>query len=101
MAIVQPIESAGGRRRLRVANPATKDPIGEIDVTTADQVRAVIQHARAAQPAWEAQGVDTRAKVMRRALKVLIQRMDEYMDVIIQETGRSRVETILMEMFPA
>src|SRR4051812_11560586 len=89
MAIVQPIESPGGGRRLRISSPATKEPIGEIAVTTADEVRAIVQRARAAQPAWEAKGFDERAKVMRRALKLLVQRMDAIMDVIIRETGRS------------
>lgn len=101
MAIVQPISSSNGVRRLRVDSPATGEPIGEISVTTAEQVGEVIRRARAAQPAWEAIGFDERARYMRRALKLLLDKQEEYMEVIMRETGRSRFETIMMEMFPA
>ena len=80
MAIVQPVETSGGARRLRVASPATKEAIGEIAVSTAADVRAAVQRARAAQPAWEALGVDGRAKVVKRALKILIKRQEDYID---------------------
>src|SRR5262245_41265640 len=100
MAIVQPVEqSGGGRRRLRVASPATKEPLGEIAVDTAAEVKAAVSRARAAQPAWAAAGFDARAKIMRKALEILIAKQDEFIDVIIGETGRSRSETIMMEIF--
>lgn len=102
MAIVQAVESSNGAgRRLRVSNPANQETIGEFPVNTADEVRAAVKRARAAQPAWNAAGFDERAKVMRRALKILIARQEEFIDVIVRETGRSRGETIMMEIFPA
>src|SRR5262245_49923136 len=102
MAIVQPVEQAsGGRRRMRVASPATKEPLGEIAVDTAAEVKAAVARARVAQPAWAAAGFDARAKVMRKALDILLAKQDEYIDVIVGETGRSRGETIMMEIFAA
>jgi succinate-semialdehyde dehydrogenase/glutarate-semialdehyde dehydrogenase len=99
MAIVEPIETSGGARRLRVSSPVTREPIGELTVAAASEVRAVVARARAAQPAWEAAGFGERARVMRRALKILIRRQEEIIDVLVRETGRSRVETIMMEIF--
>ncbi len=101
MAIVETIESGSGRRRLKLSNPATGASIGEVDVATPAEVRDVVARARAAQPAWHALGFDGRAKVMYRALDILLENQDRFMDVIMRETGRSRVETIMMEMFPA
>ncbi len=102
MAIVQSIEpSGGGRRRLRVASPVTHEALGEIGVDNAAEVRAMVARARAAQPAWAALGFDARAKLMRRALGILIAKQDDYIDVIVGETGRSRGETIMMEIFAA
>lgn len=102
MAIVQSVESRDGRRRrLALANPATREPIGEIDVDTAEDVNAAVARARQAQPAWEAIGFDARAAYVRRALQILLRKQEEYIRVITRETGRSRVETIMMEMFPA
>src|SRR4051812_4620620 len=84
MGIVESIESTGtakeGARRLRVSSPVTRAPIGEITVTSAAEVRAAVGRARAAQPAWEAAGFDARAAVMRRALKILIQRQEDFID---------------------
>ena len=101
MAIVESIESPGGARRLRVSSPVTGEEIGVVPVTAAAEVRAAVARARAAQPAWAAAGFDERAKVMRRALKILLRRQEELIDVLVRETGRSRVETIILEIFPA
>ncbi|HEY8090387.1 MAG TPA: succinic semialdehyde dehydrogenase [Polyangiaceae bacterium] len=102
MAIVENVEvTNGGRRRMRLASPATGQPIGDVQVTTADEVRAAVTRARRAQPAWEALGFPGRAAVFQRALGILLRKQEEMMDVIIRETGRSRFETIMMEIFPA
>src|SRR5271156_1454934 len=101
MAIVQTVEAASGGRRMRVSSPATEQPIGDVTVTTPDEVRAAVARARVAQPAWEALGFDGRSRIMEAALKVFMSRRDEYMAVIMRETGRSRFETIMMEVFPA
>ena len=101
MAIVQPVESSGGRRRLRVASPVTNKPLGEIAVDNAAEVKAAVARARAAQPAWNALGFDARAKFMRKALAILIAKQEDYIDVIVGETGRSRSETLMMEIFAA
>jgi len=102
MAIVQSVEATnGGRRRLGVSNPATNEPYGEITVDTDVQVREAIRRARAAQPGWAALGFDGRAKYLRKALSVLLKKQEEYIKVIRRETGRSKVETIMMEMLPS
>ncbi len=101
MELVESIPHDGRPRKIRIASPATRDAIGEIDVATAAEVRDVVARARAAQPAWGALSFDERAAYMRRALKILLRRQEEFMDVITRETGRSRVETIMMEMFAA
>lgn len=103
MAIVQPVEGdgVGGRRRLRVSSPATKEPIGDVPVTTPEEVRAAVARARAAQPAWAARSFAERAKVMWRALEILRRDQEKYIGVITRETGRSHFETVMMEIFPA
>jgi acyl-CoA reductase-like NAD-dependent aldehyde dehydrogenase len=101
MAIVQPVETGDGRRHLRVSSPATHELIGEVAVTSADEVRAAVARARAAQPAWAARSFSERGKVMLRAVELLRASQDRYVDVIVGETGRSRFETVMMEVFPA
>jgi acyl-CoA reductase-like NAD-dependent aldehyde dehydrogenase len=60
-----------------------------------------VQRARDAQPGWQALGFDGRRRLMERALDVLLREQERFIEVIRRETGRSRVETIVMEIFPA
>jgi succinate-semialdehyde dehydrogenase/glutarate-semialdehyde dehydrogenase len=100
MAIVTPLDTAAGeRRRLALANPATLEPIGEIEVQTAQDVAAAVERARKAQPDWGGLPVEERARVMRRVLDVLLARQEDVLDVVIQETGKPRTEALQMEVF--
>lgn len=101
MAIVEPLTAEDGRRRLRISSPIDRSPVGEIAVQSADEVRGLIARARAAQPAWAALGFDGRAAVLWRALDVLLASQEDFVAVIRKDTGRSRVETLMMEILPA
>jgi acyl-CoA reductase-like NAD-dependent aldehyde dehydrogenase len=102
VAIVESVAGVDGQpRRLRLESPATRRPIGEIAVHGAEEVRAAVAAARRAQPAFEALGFERRAEIMQRALSILLAQQEGFIDVITSETGRSRMETVLMEIFPA
>ena len=99
MAIVQPVTStADSSRRLKLQSPATREALGEIRVLNADEVRARVAAARVAQPAFAALGFAKRAQIMQRALSILLSQEDRFIDVIVGETGRSRMETLMMEL---
>ena len=102
MAIVTPVDTPHGeRRRLALANPATLERLGEIEVQTAEDVRAAVESARKAQPAWAALPVEARARYLRRALSILIERQNEFVDTIVSESGKPRNEARLMSVFAA
>ncbi len=102
MAIVTPVPTPpGARRRLALASPATGQPLGEIEVATADDVQAAVAAARRAQPAWAALPVAERAKVLWRALDALLARQDEYLRVIEAESGKPRLDALMIEIFAA
>ncbi len=102
MAIVTPVEPvAGARRRLKLSSPATLEPIGEIEVATADDVRAALAAARAAQPAWAALSIEDRAQYMWRALEILLERQDEFVEVFRRESGKPRTDALMIEIFAA
>ncbi|MCA9675254.1 MAG: aldehyde dehydrogenase family protein, partial [Myxococcales bacterium] len=101
MAIVVPVDTTDGRRHLRVASPATQQVTGDISVTSADDVRAAVARARAAQPAWAATSFAERAAIMRRAAEILRTDQARFIDVIRRDTGRSQFESLMMEVFPA
>lgn len=102
MALVEPIEpSPGGRRRVRIKSPATLKPIGEVELQGPDDVRQAVERARKAQPQWADASFRERRRVLERALRVLIARQDEFLDTIVEETGKPREEALAVELVPA
>ena len=100
MAIVTPIETPqGSRRRLQLSSPATGEPLHEIQVANADDVRAALERARKAQPDWDALGAEGRTRFLRRALAHLVAKQDEFIDVIVRESGKPRTEVLMMDVF--
>jgi acyl-CoA reductase-like NAD-dependent aldehyde dehydrogenase len=100
MAIVTPVEAPqGSRRRLLLSSPATREPLHEIAVANADDVRAALERARKAQPAWDSLGVERRVRTLRRALDFLVAKQDEFIDTIVRESGKPRTEVLMMDVF--
>jgi acyl-CoA reductase-like NAD-dependent aldehyde dehydrogenase len=99
MAIVEAVDSAGPRRRLRALSPATLEPIGEFDCASPEDVRAAVERARKAQHAWSELSFEERGHHLRRLLKQMVARQDEIVDLVVKETGKARSEAISMEVF--
>jgi acyl-CoA reductase-like NAD-dependent aldehyde dehydrogenase len=102
MAVVEQIETAGGgRRRLGLSNPATLESVGAIDVQTAADVGAAVERARKTQREWAELGIPARARYLERAIRVLLARQEEFIDVICAETGKPRLEALATEILTA
>ncbi len=100
MAIVEALDKiSNGRRTLCIKSPVTREVIGEIEVATADDVRAAVARARQAQPAWEGLGVRARAEFLWKLRDQFVDRADEIVDVICKETGKTAQEALMMEAF--
>ena len=61
---------------IAVENPATGEVIGSVPIISAEEVRAIAERGRAAQPAWEALGFEGRARILRRAQKWVLDNRD-------------------------
>ena len=81
-----------------VENPATGEVIRSLPVTTPDDVRAMAERARAAQPAWEALGFEGRARVLRRMQKWLVDNDDRVIQTIMDESGKSYEDASVAEV---
>jgi succinate-semialdehyde dehydrogenase/glutarate-semialdehyde dehydrogenase len=100
MAIVSPVNTAPGeRRRLALQNPATLEPIGEIEVQTIDDATAAVEIARKAQVEWGSLPIPERARYLQRTLETLLERQDDIIDTVLRETGKTRTEALQMEVF--
>ncbi|MEZ5269341.1 MAG: aldehyde dehydrogenase family protein [Microthrixaceae bacterium] len=102
MAIVTTAEpTAEGRRRYALRSPATTEHIGELECATDDDIRDMVARAREAQPQWEALGAHGRAEYLRRALAILVRRQEQFVDVIVGESGKPRPEALMIDVFAA
>ena len=90
MSIYEPIESNDVRRHLQLRSPVTLEPTGELICANKEDVAAAIAKARAAQPAWAAIDIKQRAKILEKALKLVVQKTDEIVDLVVSETGKAR-----------
>ena len=59
-----------------------------------DEVRAAVERARRAQPAWAALSVRERVRRMRALRGLIVRRMDDVVAVVRAETGKPAVEAL-------
>src|SRR3569623_2336835 len=79
-------------------NPAPGQPLGEVPDKNAEQVRAVVASARAAQQSWGQLSVEARSRRVRRCAEVLMSRAEEVIDLLVREGGKTRREALGMEV---
>jgi acyl-CoA reductase-like NAD-dependent aldehyde dehydrogenase len=90
--------TAAATDSIRVENPATGQPLGEVPAAGPAEVAAAVTRARDAQPAWGALPFAERAQLLRRLARAL--RDDpEVIDTLVAESGKARYEAELFELF--
>ena len=85
---------------LAVYEPGSGKLLGEVRVATPAAVRETVQAARAAQVEWARKSFAQRREVMMRFKELLLQRADEFCDHISRENGKTRNESLFMEVLP-
>lgn len=89
---------AGGRRQIEVRSPATGAVIGTVPILEPDEVRALVERARAAQPAWAALGPRGRGRLLLRFRDRLVERAERVAELSSEETGKTRFEALLTDV---
>jgi succinate-semialdehyde dehydrogenase / glutarate-semialdehyde dehydrogenase len=89
--LVQLVRVPPERPRLISLAPFTGEPLAAIPLATADDVRAAVERARAAQAAWSTVPPRERARVVLRFHDRLLARQHEILDLIQLETGKARL----------
>src|SRR4051794_3448582 len=84
--------------QITVENPATGAVVGQVPILSADEVRALAERGRGAQPAWEALGFEGRARVLRRAQKWVLDNQERVIATIVDETGKTHEDAQLAEI---
>ena len=86
------------RTEIAVENPATGEVIRTVHATSVEELRAMAERGRAAQPAWEALGFDGRGKILRRAQKWVVDNAERIADTIVKESGKTYEDALLAEV---
>jgi acyl-CoA reductase-like NAD-dependent aldehyde dehydrogenase len=81
-----------------VENPATGEIIATVPDMSAEEVAEMAARGRAAQPEWEAYGLDGRARILLRAQKWLMDNADRVVATICSETGKTFEDAELAEI---
>ncbi|RJL23606.1 succinic semialdehyde dehydrogenase [Bailinhaonella thermotolerans] len=87
-AITARVNGSGATREIRT--PLTGDPIAELPISAAGDVRTAHARARAAAARWAATPVAERVRPFERLHDALLDRRAEILDIVQLETGKAR-----------
>jgi acyl-CoA reductase-like NAD-dependent aldehyde dehydrogenase len=73
---------------VRSINPATEEVLGEVAISTPEQIQESVAAARKAAPAWRALGAAGRVEVLRRLYDDFAAHREELATLISKEMGR-------------
>ncbi|HUP51066.1 MAG TPA: aldehyde dehydrogenase family protein [Longimicrobiales bacterium] len=73
---------------LKSHNPATGDVVGEVPLTPVSDIPGIVARARAAQPAWDALGLEGRAELLKGTQAIFQERVQQHGELITTEMGK-------------
>ncbi len=82
-------------------NPATGEILGYSPLTNIEELRHIIENARAAQRSWAALPLKERLRYLVRVRDYLTEHAEEIAEVISRDNGKTRVDALTTEVLPA
>jgi acyl-CoA reductase-like NAD-dependent aldehyde dehydrogenase len=82
------------------ADPATLEPLGQVPVMSADEVRARVARAREAQRVWGKTSFAVRRKVLQAMLDHILDHTDELCEIIARDSGKTLENALFGEVWP-
>jgi acyl-CoA reductase-like NAD-dependent aldehyde dehydrogenase len=87
-------------RELESFSPIDGKRLGAVPTLAPEQVQSVVDDVAEVQPFWAQLPLSDRARYMRRAAQVIIDRLDELTTLLTREQGKPRIESYTMELLP-
>ncbi|MFZ5478760.1 MAG: aldehyde dehydrogenase family protein [Myxococcota bacterium] len=84
--------------KLVIHSPASGAFVGEVPISSPDDVRAAVARARVAQAEWAKRSIAQRCEVLRDVRAAVLARADEIVDICARENGKPRQEGLLHEV---
>jgi succinate-semialdehyde dehydrogenase/glutarate-semialdehyde dehydrogenase len=95
-----PQGSVSAQGTLAVHEPGSGKLVGEVRVSTPAQVAEAVAASRTAQAEWSRRSFAERREVLLRFKELVLARADELCDHITRENGKTRNESLFMEVLP-
>ncbi len=86
---------------IRNLSPVDGRKLPGIPITSEADVKAAVVHARAAQNKWAELGFEKRAKLMKRAGRIMLERRQELLELLHDEAGKPPGEVLMGEALGA
>jgi len=83
---------------MSVENPATGQVIGNVAISTHEDVENAIKYAKLAMPTWSALTVKSRAAIMLKFHALMMKHADELADLVVMENGKNKSEALASVM---
>jgi len=80
-------------------NPATLEPVGEVETTPIEALGEILAEARLAQEAWARRPLEDREKLLRRVAHALLDAAEEIAQTVVTETGKPLLEAYTADLF--
>lgn len=91
-------QPSSSNKTFQTINPATSQPLADIEVSSHADVDAAITSAQLAFPAWAATPPIERARILQRAALLLRERNDELARIETDDTGKPFSETSTVDI---
>lgn len=78
-------------------SPADGTALEPVDVTTTEELDAMIARSREAQKRWSQRTLAERATALERVVQRMLKNADEVLDILVKETGKSRTDALMNE----
>ena len=75
-------------------DPATGEPVGEIETTSVDRIPQMVRDARLAQRSWGGMTLDQRAEILKSAAPRLIEEATRIGELLTREMGKPRPQGV-------
>jgi acyl-CoA reductase-like NAD-dependent aldehyde dehydrogenase len=86
-------------KTLKSYSPVNGELVGEVPIATREDVKNAIARARKAQAAWGVLPIEERCARLTRFRDALVERADEFVDVVSRECGKPRHDVLSHEVF--
>jgi len=90
--------NGAARNIIKSYAPATGELLGEVRISSPDDVRAAVARARKAQAAWGVLPVEERCDRLLRLRDALVERAGEIVDVVSRECGKPKQDVLSQEI---